>query len=263
MAAAIASVVLVGAILLAYFDRPVFVPTQKPSSSSSSAYSSTAIQPFTSTSAVSSASFIAACSASLQHPYLGQNFAIPAGQRLDICVKFYYYSGSGNNQGPAILKPYGQIGIRNLNGTTADQGFTIAYSTASTTNANHNFTVQIGGPSSENEGYLVMYSISPAAAAGISNETYIMNFGGGLAPDVLGSKDGSSTTIIYGTPGPIPVEMCGEEFDITVGDMPSSHTIATHCFMVTETHASGVVAPARYPVDTIVVAIIGFVISQK
>jgi hypothetical protein len=205
-------------------------------------------------------SLIPACSGPLQHPYLAQTFAIPAGQQLNICVKFYYYSGS--NQGPTILKPYGRIGIRSLNGTDANSNFAIAYSTASTTNGNRNFTVQIGGPSSENEGYLVMYSISPNTAAGVSNATYIMNFDGYLAPDVLVS-DGSTTTAyttVNGASGPIPVESCGEEFEITVGDAPPSHKIETHCFWVQEFHSSGV-ALTRYPVDTLVVAIIGVMTS--
>lgn len=261
MAAAVVMVVLVGSLLLTSVYLRMSVSNGGSSSTSpngaSSALQNSANSPM-STSTVDSTSLFSACSGALIHPYLTEDLHVPAGQELDICVEFYYFSGDGRNA--TTMRPSDQIAIRSLHGQPANSNFTIAYSTAQAAAGGDNFTVQIGGPSWENEGYLVLYRISPNLTAGVSNGTYIMSFEPWLAPDVLGTPGGQTTTIVTsvsGAVGPLTVNECDEEFALSIGGTPN-YEVAAHCFSLTETgtYPAGAEVP-RYVPNTLVAAIVG------
>lgn len=208
-----------------------------------------------STSSVDSTSHVPDCNGgALQSPYVAQNWAIFPGRQLVLCVEFYYYSGSGSKSGPTTMNPSDQLDILTLHGEDASSNFTITYSTAQVTDGGKNLTVQIGGPSSENEGYLVEYRIAPKTTEGVSNGTYILNFKAWLPLDALRNPPGG-TSKVYGT-GPIGGEQCGQEFEFAVGGSPD-YRLATHCVEVVGGDNQVGVAGSRYVPDVLIAAVIG------
>jgi hypothetical protein len=178
-------------------------PSAGNASSSSSSFSSS-----------TSLSAIPTCDSTLGQPKVGDMLVIPPGQSLDLCVRFYAYSKT-----PMVLSLSNQIFISGAHQEDALSNFTVSYATAAPPGAS---PIEIGGPSNESEGFLMMITITPKTGPGfLSGGTYEMNFYADLAMSGLGS--GNTVGSIQ---GPIEVEGCPYEFSIVFGNgVPNYSTV--------------------------------------
>ena len=181
-----------------YKYESMVVTTNSSSSSTSSTSFATTTSQTTSSSLTSNTTtqtntLPAACSGSLA---FGGSLAPKANSSATLCVEFYYYGSQAKT-----FSPIGQLSIT---------GFP---SSGSAFDASSNFTVTssvsnltIGGPSNENEGSLVIYTITPKAN---SSGTYLLNLGWVLVPP------------------PTNVLDCGMEFLLISGNGNPSYTNLT------------------------------------
>jgi hypothetical protein len=214
-------IILVGIVsvaAIAYVD--LNQPAAKTVSSSSGGAASSTGNASSSSSSFSSSTSLSAipmCDSALSQPKVGDELVIPPGQSLDICVRFYAYSKT-----PLVLSLTNQILISGVHQDDALSNFTVSYTTAAPQGTS---SVQIGGPSNESEGFLMMISITPKTGPGfLSGGTYEMNFYADLAM----SGPGSGNTV-GSIQGPIEVEGCPYEFSIVFGNGVPNYTTAGGC----------------------------------
>jgi len=230
---------------------------------STSASSSVSVHP-SSASSISSPSSLAVstssiptCSGDLFHPHIGEKLNISLGQTLHVCVEFYYYSGPAH-PGPMAVNLTDQIAISNKI-RDASSNFTRSFITGN----NASGTIQIGGPSNENEGYLAMYSITPKVFPGVPyGGTYTMDFLANLAPQFLsyGNSPYTIVTSINGTATNVAIGVmgCAYEFYLVFGSGLPDYESVGHCTVVS---AGTVPSGQLYPPEVLVAAIIGMTIS--
>jgi hypothetical protein len=148
------------------------------------------------------------CTKASIHPVYGSggNITLPSSQTLNFCVQLYYYSTPGS--GPATVNLTSFASLESLFDShlhSALTNFTMTYTTA--LGAETPSLVQIGGPSNENEGFLVEYQIAPRP--GITSGAYGLNLAAD-EPNPNGGVEGCTTDFLinlgngvpnYGNPG--------------------------------------------------------------
>ena len=145
---------------------------------------------------------ISYCTSGASSFYLHSVLSVSSSSPAYLCVKFYYYG-----EEPANINTTAQLQIKGIsNSTTIFQGqgyfafdgssnFTISASPANIT---------IGGPSNENEGTMVIYTITAKPGA---SGTYAMDLGW-IAPEIVN---------------------CGVEFTLVSGDGSPNYTFEYGC----------------------------------
>ena len=195
---------------------------------------------------------IPTCTGPLIHPYIGMKLNLSEGQALHMCIRFYYYSGSSPD--PATVRLASQVLISGKSGHDATSNFTLSLITEA---PNNNGTIQIGGPSEENEGYLAMYTIAPKGFPGVPyGGTYVMDLAAYLAPQFLGSQNSSTSTVVN-TQGEIPVMECAAEFLVAFGSGLPNYGYVSGC----TGFGGSLHGETQYPKGVLVAAIIGISIS--
>jgi hypothetical protein len=173
------------------------------------------------TSTSNSTSLISGCAPATVTPIngYGANITLPAGQTLNFCVQLYYYSSTAD-AGPATVNLTRFASLESLFGSqlhTALTNFTITYATAQGTETPS--SVHIGGPSNENEGFLVEYQITPKP--GITNGAYGLN----LEADEPNPSGG--------------VEGCTTDFLIVLGNGVPNYDNVGSCVDITASQSAG------------------------
>jgi hypothetical protein len=146
----------------------------------------------------------------------GSNITLAANQTLNFCLQLYYYSTPGG--APAIVNLTSFASIESLFDThlhNALTNFTLTYTTLATGGTLR--AVQLGGPSNDNEGFMVVYQIT--AKPGITDGAYGLN----LAAD---------------EPIPNGAEGCTTDFLIVLGNGVPNYDNVGSCVDIMETTAS-------------------------
>jgi hypothetical protein len=162
----------------------------------------------------------AVCSGSLA---FGGSLAPKANSSATLCVEFYYYGSQA--------KTFSTIGQLSITGFPSSGSMFDASLNFTVTSSVSNLT--IGGASNENEGSLVIYTITPKAN---SSGTYLLNLGWlavGQAPNVLD---------------------CGMEFLLVSGNGNPSYTNLTSMCI---TMASIGTLPYPYYTGTLFAKVVG------
>ncbi|MDA4136464.1 MAG: hypothetical protein OK449_05660 [Thaumarchaeota archaeon] len=165
----------------------------------------------TSTTSNTSASLLPGCTQPVARPTYGANITLSPGQTLNFCVELYYYSATGSPPATVDLASFASLeSLFDSHLHSALANFTMTYSTAQ--GPSTPASVQIGGPSNENEGFLVEYQITPKL--GITNGAYGLN---------LAAYEGPS-------PGGA-LEMCTTDFLIVLGDGVPNYDNVGSCIL--------------------------------
>jgi len=167
--------------------------------------------PTSATTSNTSASLLRGCAQPVAHPTYGANITLSPGQTLNFCVELYYYSATGSP--PATVDPASFVSLESLFDShlhSALTNFTMTYSTAQ--GPSTPASVQIGGLSNENEGFLVEYQVTPKP--GITNGAYGLN---------LAAYEPSSGGAL---------EMCTTDFLIVLGDGVPNYDNVGSCIPV-------------------------------
>ena len=185
------------------------------------------------TASSASSSTLPGCGQSQQSPRYGWNFTLSPGETLNLCLELYYYSATGSPATAVDLTSFASL-ESDIDGYlhSALANFTMTYVTAQ--GAGTPASVQIGGPSSENEGFMVEYQITPKP--GITSGSYGLN---------LGASEPSSGG---------GLEMCTTDFGLFLGDgLPNYYNLGS-CILENSQSAG-----MPYPPNTLVAT--GFGVS--
>ena len=143
-----------------------------------------------STASNTSASLLPGCAQPMTRPIYGANITLSPNQTLNFCVELYYYSATGSP--PATVDLASFVSLESLFDShlhSALTNFTMTYSTAQ--GPSTPASVQIGGPSNENEGFLVEYQVTPKP--GITNGAYGLNLAAYEGPSSGGALEMCTT----------------------------------------------------------------------
>ena len=231
--AAAVALIIAGAVVTLSFEPRSSTPatTSVGSSNSTPASSSSAYNSTASTNA--SSQLMPDCAEASLHPVYGAdgNITLPAGKTLNLCVQLYYYSRPGS--GPATVNLTSFASLESLFDShlhSALTNFTMTYKTA--LGAGTPSSVQLGGPSNEDEGFLVEYQITPKP--GITNGAYGLN---------LGADE----------PNPNGVEGCTTDFLVVLGNgVPNYDNVGSCIEEVASPSAGGIGPLPPYPPNTLV-----------
>lgn len=149
----------------------------------------------------------------------GSNITLAAGQTLNFCLQLYYYSTPGS--APATVNLTSLASLESLFDSSlhsALTNFTMTHTTWTTGPEALN-SIQLGGPSNDNEGFVVVYQITPKP--GITSGAYGLN----LAADEPNPNGG--------------VEGCTTDFLIVLGNGVPNYDNVGSCVGITASQSAG------------------------
>jgi len=123
----------------------------------------------------------------------GSNITLAAGQTLNLCLQLYYYSTPGGAPATVNLTSFASLeSLFDSHLHSALTNFTMTYTTW-TTGPGTLQSVQVGGPSNDNEGFVVVYRITPKP--GVTSGAYGLNLGAD-EPNPDGGVEGCTTDFL-------------------------------------------------------------------